>query len=220
MIQRFAMNRDGRDFAVGDIHGYFTRLQEVLIAAGFNPAKDRLFCVGDLVDRGPECELALDWLAQPWFHAVRGNHEDYAIRYMRSGLVDVDTYRLNGGGWFLALPEERQAIFAAAFSALPYVIEVETRNGVVGILHADCPVRDWNDLPTALEQKAARMHTIWSRVRIESVDESPVANIYAVVAGHTPLREVMALGNVIHIDTAGWMDDGHFTLLNLAGIRW
>jgi serine/threonine protein phosphatase 1 len=135
-------------------------------------------------------------------------------------LLDVETYRLNGGGWFLELPEERQAIFGAAFSALPYVIEVETLKGIVGILHADCPVRDWHELPAALERKSGRMHTIWSRVRIESADESRVDNVYAVLAGHTPLREIMALGNVIHIDTAGWMEEGHFTLLNLAGIRW
>ncbi|WP_183132684.1 metallophosphoesterase, partial [Pseudomonas amygdali] len=55
-IKRFAENTVGRDFAVGDIHGHFTRLQVALDVAGFNPAVDRLFSVGDLVDRGPECE--------------------------------------------------------------------------------------------------------------------------------------------------------------------
>jgi serine/threonine protein phosphatase 1 len=60
---------------VGDIHGHFQRLQQCLEAVGFDPAVDRLFSVGDLVDRGPHSEAALDWLAQPWFHAVQGNHE-------------------------------------------------------------------------------------------------------------------------------------------------
>ena len=53
-MPRFAQNIAGRDFAVGDIHGCFTELQRGLDAIGFNPNTDRLFSVGDLVDRGPE----------------------------------------------------------------------------------------------------------------------------------------------------------------------
>jgi hypothetical protein len=37
-VKRFAANTAGRDFAVGDIHGHFTRLQAALDAAGFDPA--------------------------------------------------------------------------------------------------------------------------------------------------------------------------------------
>ena len=53
-MPRFAQNTVGRDFAVGDIHGCFTELQRGLEAIGFDPSTDRLFSVGDLVDRGPE----------------------------------------------------------------------------------------------------------------------------------------------------------------------
>lgn len=88
-IKRFAANTAGRDFAVGDIHGHFTRLQAALDTAGFDPATDRLFSVGDLVDRGPECRDVLDWLAKPWFHPVRGNHDDYVCRF---DTCDVDNW--------------------------------------------------------------------------------------------------------------------------------
>ena len=62
-LQRFELNTAGRDFGVGDIHGYFTKLQAALDAIGFNPAVDRLFSVGDLVDRGPESAEVDTWLA-------------------------------------------------------------------------------------------------------------------------------------------------------------
>lgn len=218
MIERYDKNTAGRDYVVGDIHGCFTRLEQTLAAHHFDTTHDRLFSVGDLVDRGPECELARRWLAMPWFHAVRGNHEDYAIRHSLTGRVDVDNYRANGGGWFLDMPAERQKEFGLAFSALPYVIEVETCHGLVGVLHADCPVRDWNDLPGALNRKAGRMTTIWSRERTDNIDRSVVMNIHAVIVGHTPLKEVTALGNVIHIDTGGWLEEGHFTLLDIGRI--
>ncbi|MGH8462894.1 MAG: metallophosphoesterase, partial [Pseudomonas sp.] len=54
-IERFAANHQGRDYAVGDIHGHFQRVWAQLMRAGFDPKVDRLFSVGDLVDRGPEC---------------------------------------------------------------------------------------------------------------------------------------------------------------------
>ena len=94
LIKRFAANTPGRDFAVGDIHGHFTRLQAALDAAGFNPAVDRLFSVGDLVDRGPECEDVIKWLNKPWFHPVRGNHDDYVCRF---DTCDTGNWMHNGG---------------------------------------------------------------------------------------------------------------------------
>ncbi len=38
----------------------------------------------------------------------------------------------------------------------------------------------------------------------------------ALVVGHSPIPVPVRLGNVIHIDTAGWRPaEGYFTLLNL-----
>lgn len=86
-VQRFAKNTEGRDIAVGDIHGHVSRFLLALKSIDFNPAKDRLFSVGDLVDRGPESHRCDELLAFPWFHAVQGNHEDFAIRWPK-GYVD------------------------------------------------------------------------------------------------------------------------------------
>ena len=79
VLVRFGPNPDGRDFVVGDIHGMFQHLEVLLRDIGFDEQRDRLFSVGDLVDRGPSSALALDWLAKPWFVACRGNHEQFAI---------------------------------------------------------------------------------------------------------------------------------------------
>lgn len=45
-----------------------------------------------------------------------------------------------------------------------------------------------------------------------------MANVRAVVAGHTPVPEPVVLGNVYHIDTGGWQDEGYFTLLDLGSL--
>jgi serine/threonine protein phosphatase 1 len=220
-LQRFSRNTVGRDWAVGDIHGHFSRLRAALEEVGFDPARDRLFSVGDLTDRGPECTEAPRWLAQPWFHAVQGNHEDYAVRYVRTGLVDTANWRTNGGGWFLEMSAEDQRTHAETYARMPLVIEVETATGPVGIVHADCPVRDWAKLERYLRDRYKRARGIcqWSRERLAHGDATVVRGVRAVVVGHTPLPAPVVLGNVYHIDTAGWKAEGYFTLLDLATLR-
>lgn len=220
LFKKFQRNAAGRDLIVGDVHGHFTRLQAALDAVGFNPAEDRLFSVGDLVDRGPECDQALEWLAKPWFHAVSGNHEDMAIRWP-NGFMDAGTYTMNGGGWNVANTREAQLEFSSAFASLPVAIEIETANGPVGIVHADVPGQSWTrfteDLQNSSLSKAA-MDTIidtaqWSRNRIDRLIKDDVIGVRAVVVGHTPVRNITVLGNVHYIDTYGWRD-GQFTLLD------
>lgn len=225
----FPANRRGRDIAVGDIHGHFTRLRGVLGVAGFDPAVDRLFSVGDLVDRGPESGEALDWLDRPWFFPVQGNHEDFAIRYALEGRADAATYAANGGQWFIDLPEREQRRIALRLAELPLALEVETPDGLVGLVHADCPLRSWDDLRLALTSpdmprrlfEQVKMICQWSRERIYTADERVVAGVRAVVVGHTPIQAPVVLGNVHHIDTGGWLDDrrGHFTLIDLRTLQ-
>ena len=219
-IERFTANKRGRDVAVGDIHGHFSRLQERLAAIGFDPAVDRLFSVGDLVDRGPECPQALEWLAKPWFHAVQGNHEALAITHVDGGTLDYGQYRAAGGGWFLALDFDQQARFAERFRRLPLALEVETADGLIALLHADCPFRHWSQLRELLAgtpPSAVQEVCQWSRKRLAAGDETPVEGLRALVVGHTPQREVRVLGNIWHIDTGGWAS-GQFSLLDLASL--
>lgn len=216
MIKRYPLNAVGRDFVVGDIHGCFTRLQSTLDEIGFDPNRDRLFSVGDLVDRGPESERSLEWLDKPWFHAVRGNHEQMAIDHC-AGMSDAGIYAMNGGTWMLGKTKAEAQQYADAFSALPIVIEVETKEGLFGIVHADCPVADWADLGPALSDMNADAFAqccIWSRERITNRIDSPVANIRMVIVGHTPIQQPVSLGNVFYIDT-GAVFGRDFTIIQI-----
>jgi serine/threonine protein phosphatase 1 len=225
LVEHFGRNTKGRDIAAGDIHGMFHLLTELLHLVSFDPDVDRLFCTGDLVDRGRESNCVLTWLEHPWFHTVRGNHDDYAIRWPQ-GAVDAATYISNGGLWNIENPPELQQRIAHALERLPIAIEVETTAGVVGIVHADCPVPSWRDFVTSLTEAQfppeKRDHLVslamWSRARIQALDPSGVGDIHAIVVGHTPVRGYSALGNVHYIDTGAVFDDGYFTLLDLASL--
>lgn len=219
-FRRVAANSNGRDLAVGDIHGHFQRLQACLDQVGFDPAVDRLFSVGDLVDRGPHSAQALAWLAKPWFHAVQGNHESLAITHFHGGRLDLDMYRAAGGGWFLDLPRDEQEVFVEQFLQLPIALEVQTTAGLVGLLHADSPFNDWAALRDSLlfdDDAQVREVCQWSRQRLKDGGTEPVAGLRALLVGHTPVLQAKRLGNVWHLDTGGWAS-GHFSLMDMASL--
>ncbi|QNP49013.1 metallophosphoesterase [Diaphorobacter aerolatus] len=213
---RFSANTQGRDFAVGDIHGCFTALQQALDHINFNPTKDRLFSVGDLVDRGPESNLVLDWLNRPWFHAICGNH-DFMI--WRSALGDPYTevnYVDHGGDWLDKLDHDRQRRVGERLAKLPLAIEVETPEGLVGMVHADCPYDDWQDMQNQPLSISAIDCCLWSRDRYLRNYVAHIRNVRAVIHGHITIDKVQKLGNAIYIDTGGWRTDrGYFTFLDL-----
>jgi serine/threonine protein phosphatase 1 len=219
-FRRVAANSHGRDLAVGDIHGHFRRLEQCLEAVGFDPAVDRLFSVGDLVDRGPHSIEALTWLTKPWFHAVQGNHESLAITCLYGGRLDLDMYRAAGGGWFLDLPKDEQAVFVEHFLQLPIAMEVQTEAGLIGVLHADSPFADWAELRASLledDDPGVREVCQWSRRRLKEGDTGAVEGVRALLVGHTPVLQAKRLGNVWHLDTGGWAS-GHFSLMDLASL--
>ncbi|WP_244097752.1 metallophosphoesterase [Burkholderia anthina] len=225
LVKTFAPNTAGRDFVVGDIHGHFVRLDACLQQVAFDPAVDRLFSVGDLVDRGPDSERVLEYVRAPWFHAVRGNHEDMAMRWP-NGNMPRDNYVANGGGWMVASPPAFQREVADELSALPIAIEVGTLDGLVGIVHADCPFPSWRDFTVCLDmplpgisnahRKTLIACAIWSRDRFDTCDDTPVAGVVAVIVGHTPVKEVCRLGNTFYVDTGACFPNlDRLTLLQL-----
>ncbi len=217
IIQKFKLNTEGRDFIVGDLHGCFTELENQLKRLDFNESIDRLFSVGDLVDRGKESERCLEFLDKPWFNCVRGNHEQMAIDWLEYPL-SPSVYSYNGGDWFIDKSKEEQMMFADAFKELPIVIEVETKNGKIGIIHADCPVESWNNIEEALTgefHEAFQQTCIWDRTRINSRNTMGVKDIHKVYVGHTPVRDVASLGNVVYVDTGAVFNGGKLTVIEI-----
>lgn len=229
LIKRFDKNEFGRDLIVGDIHAHFTLLDQALDKINFNPEFDRLFSVGDLVDRGPESHQAINWIRKPWFNAVCGNHEQMAIDWVEpDAYKDVSWYKRNGGSWNIENSVEQQTAYADAFRQLPLAIEIETDNGLVVVVHAE-PTEDWDTIRGILsrphvmneyEFQRLRERMQWERRRIYNHDSRPVAGVRAVVVGHTPLSTPVQLGNVYYIDTAAWRSSGTgFTFLDAATLE-
>jgi len=196
-------NEKGRDFFVGDIHGQYELLMEAMARVGFDKARDRLFSVGDLIDRGSDSFECLSLAFEPWFYGVRGNHEMLAYDALNEGTGQAwDLWQINGGSWvYLHGVHEVRTILNAALEHLPYAREVEVTGKRIGIVHAE-PPSDWGLIE--LNGHAIKQELVWSRAKISRMDCTPVAGIDAVVVGHTILEQPTALGNVHYIDTGAF----------------
>lgn len=134
-ITRYACNARGRDFVVGDLHGETELLWRRLKQLEFDPGRDRLFSVGDLVDRGRDSAGALGLLDQPWFYAVQGNHENMLIDATLYGL-DVEQWHAIGGDWSRWVPPAWLRRQALRLEKLPHVIVVGEGLHRFNIVHA------------------------------------------------------------------------------------
>ena len=151
MIKTLKENTLGRDFVVGDLHGMYFLLEEFLDYIEFMPQEDRMISVGDLVDRGPWNVQCLQLLAEPWFHAVLGNHEEMMVDYLLNGPYGIGAYwHHNGGGWFQELSkEDKEYVYSILDKVkdLPWLITVEGPRKF-HVLHAElralrgCEIRD------------------------------------------------------------------------------
>lgn len=74
-----------RTYVIGDLQGCFHSFQHLLEQINFDPSHDRLWLVGDLVNRGPSSLQVLRWLAGQQSSypgsvtTVLGNHDLHAL---------------------------------------------------------------------------------------------------------------------------------------------
>lgn len=213
MILNFTKNTIGRDFVCGDLHGSYTLLMDSLSKIEFNKDYDRLFCTGDLVDRGKENAECIFLLDEPWFFSVMGNHDRMLLDYYHAIQSPyLDTYKqwhkANGGGWAHYMPFPTLGILVGKIVDLPLAIKVGTDAGYVGIIHADCPFNDWVEfedyvLTYNTNTDLARIEKIvlWNRENIRYNNPFKIKNIDKVYHGHTIVPSPKTLGNRRYIDT-------------------
>lgn len=213
-------NNAGKDYICSDIHGHFSILQKALDDIGFDERNDRLFCLGDLIDRGDESHLVLQWLAKPWFIAIQGNHERMLINTIeRESEMLWQQWMMWGGDWAENMNFSELQPFYEAFCKLPIAIEIEMANGKrVGLVHAELPNEcDWNNIrellltidSSAIETTRTTSDMLWNKnqplLPFENLSQiSPVKNIDHVFHGHTIVDDYLTSGNRTFMDLGAY----------------
>ena len=74
-------------YAIGDIHGSYKALMQCLSLANFDYEQDHLIVLGDVCDGYPETRQCIDELLKiKNCHLIRGNHDQWALDWMLSGI--------------------------------------------------------------------------------------------------------------------------------------
>ena len=148
-------------------------------------------------------------LNQSWFFTVRGNHEEMCIRSPHDRKIK-DIHARNGGEWFYQLSAKQQFEIIELFKQLPLVIEVQFEHKIIGVVHADVDIHDWNAFKHDIAQgdykisgvSSAYANALWGRGRIRNHSEhyDTVENIDEIYLGHTIVKEHTKIDNCHYID--------------------
>jgi Calcineurin-like phosphoesterase len=153
-------NTRGDDIIIGDLHGSLFLLQAQLQAL---KPEDRLFMVGDLIDRGENSLGVLELIKSinqkrkaanlaPQIYITRGNHEDMFLNYLDNRLnismvepmeaeAIAENYMMNGGEWTESVDDKTLKEQKKFLESLPYIIHVKGKKPF-NIVHADMPFDD------------------------------------------------------------------------------
>lgn len=170
-----------RSYVIGDIHGCaatLRRLVDVTIRA--TPA-DRIYLLGDLIDRGPDSKGVLDFIFElrqrgVTVDSIRGNHEEMCLKasddpyYLslwtaNGGLATLESFQADGPG---DIPHAYRVFLAA----LPLYLLLDD----YVIVHAGLNF----DRPDPFEDTSAML---WTRSPV--VDRLRIGG-RRLICGHTP----------------------------------
>lgn len=99
------------NYAIGDLQGCFDEFQALLQQVDFNPSKDHLYLVGDIVARGPNSLACLEYLYQ--------NQDSITVTLGNHDLHLIACYLLNKP---INPKDKLQEVFA--YTALPAYIDL------------------------------------------------------------------------------------------------
>lgn len=187
-----------RIFAVGDIHGCFVHLRDLLGKIPIGKT-DTLLFLGDYIDRGPDSYEVVETLLRlkrgsANVICLKGNHEQMYLDYLRG--KDLEPFLSNGGmhtlrsykknGWEHPPPEHMDFLLSLA----PWY-ETDAFIFVHAGLQPNTPLQDQNpeDLLWIRSQFYAAPNT-WNKT---------------IVFGHTPFMKPYVGEGKIGIDTGACM---------------
>lgn len=218
-----------RTFVLGDVHGAFLALQQVLERSGFNKSTDTLVCLGDVCDGWPFVDKCFDELITiKNLIYIMGNHDWWAWKHFkneRPAISGEAIWTTQGGDATLqsykdGMPKAHLDILDNAHAAMHDTIDGKSTVFVHGGI--------WPDVP--FEQQVLS-HCIWDRDMLSTARRLHIHNqkhnmksikiggYDQIFVGHTTTQQFdtfkpVNFCNVWDIDTgAGW--DGVLTIMDV-----
>ncbi len=201
-----------RLFAIGDIHGCYCLLKQLLRKLPINWTKDKLIFLGDYIDRGDEVKMVIETIIElkskykDHVICLMGNHEDMFLDYLK-GLNKIlyltlgGSHTINSYGGIQNIPKSHIDFIRS----LELLFETEEYIFVHAGLRPYIPV-----------EQQSKDDLIWIR---EAFYESDYDWGKTIVFGHTPMATPFLRPNKIGIDT-GAVYGGRLTAVELPSVKF
>ncbi len=203
-------------FAVGDIHGCLTSLENLLEQLPISWGKDYLIFLGDYIDRGPDSRAVIDLLIElknqypEKVITLKGNHEWMLERFLKG--IDIETYLYNGGDTTLKnYFNFKTGKIEIPLEHLEFLKNLKLYFELYNYFFVHAGIRPGIPLEFQTEEDL-----LWIRDSfIFSEDEFSKV----VIFGHTPFSAPLVLKDRIGIDT-GCVYGGYLTAVQLPEIKF
>ena len=183
----------GRTIVIGDIHGCFEELQDLLRMVELR-TDDRVIAVGDLIVKGPQNREVLDrFIEDDRFSSVIGNH-DRALRHYWRG----EPVRLNKEQRRTAVElESQRERYSGYLRSLPFTINLGSHLVVHAGMRPGVPLRrqmasDLTEMRTMGANPSSRKGLPWYDV---------YRGKRIVLFGHWPAKEPRLSPRAVGLDT-------------------
>ncbi|BAZ46275.1 bis(5'nucleosyl)-tetraphosphatase, ApaH [Chondrocystis sp. NIES-4102] len=93
-IVKTANQTKHRRIVIGDVHGHYDTLMTLLDTIS-PTTQDKIYFLGDLIDRGPKSAQVVDFVMRNQYQCLRGNHEEMLLDVVGNGEVSIELYQ----GW-------------------------------------------------------------------------------------------------------------------------
>ncbi len=231
--RHFEKNKKGRDFVVGDLHGCIELLKTKMQQVNFDTTKDRVFSVGDLVDRGPHSLKTFALIDEPWFFCTLSNHEAMLLNYL--GLYHSNYHRPmdfigNGGVWLeqeMNEADNRALVVHLVKKALQTPLYISVDGDIpFNIAHGELQVDNQQELKQMVDKWLPRGYgdnPVWARGNIHQlqmenavemdIDKYPCVidtlcpldkDIDLTYVGHTIVKKICVRNSHIYIDQGAY----------------
>lgn len=184
-----------RQIIIGDVHGCFEELKELLDKVKFNSSEDELIFLGDLINKGPDSVKVLEFVKKGNHRSILGNHELGFLKAQEGG-----KYRSGGNLKLIEQLGTHLDEYVQWMKELPLYIEEESFIAIHGGLEPDV------ELEKQRPEIATRIR-YWDGVGedMNNDSHSPWFEYYKgeklVIFGHWAALGLVVRENVIGLDT-------------------
>lgn len=211
------INIKPKRYCLGDAHGGYRALLQVLKLSNFNKEIDTLICLGDVCDGWPETVQLIDELLTiPNLITIEGNHDTWCYEWLKFG-TDHWIWTTQGGEATIASyftdMDKKEIHLKEYFNKMnPYYIDSNNNAYVhggytskLGLGHGRLTEYTWD-------------RSLWEKAKSAKKETLNMTKMYnKVFIGHTSLGWPTLpekRGNVWNLDTGGgW--EGALTLMNV-----